>query len=274
MEFRRTKTVEDLTAGNFRRQYIYGVDLRNALGEVMSDEVIQEQIDNQIVDLERKAGVRLTNTKVYTPPNPNMELEQDAPVYDILSEPVDWSWMQSLGFGQITLKHNNVKSVSRVRAIFDNKPIWEVPESWIKVRNKIGIIQIVPTITGSLNQLLVDDSSVIFTGQMLNIGAANTFPQYWAVDYEFGIPDIPRNAADFIMLRAGMIILEQYATAFNPGIASRSTTVGYMSESQSYTASAMFSLMSAQIETYRKRLGEINENDLIRQLKGFKVFTI
>jgi len=271
VKFTRTLTVNDLTPGYLRRHYLFGIVLKDSYGEFFSDNLIQGLIDDNIVDLEQKAGVKLTSIKVYTPPDED-NLEPDMILgtnYDELGEALDWSWEYAKQWGHLVLRKNNVTKINRIRTIWNKKAIWTVPSDWIKFRQRASMINIVPTIAGSLSNIYTNDPGVVLVGQMLSFGMAKTYPRYWAIDFEYGIANIPRNAADFICLKAAMIVLEQFATAFNPGISSRSISLGSIfTESQTYTASAMYSLMSAQIETYRKRLSEINENDLCRQLKG------
>lgn len=277
-DFSRTITINQLTGGYLRRHYLFGIELRDSYNNKMTDDIIESHIDKQIVNLERKAGVRLTPTRIYTPPNPNDPTSEGKTIgedYDELGTPYDWNWKDAINHGMLTLRHGNIVKVDRIRTVFQGQIIWEVPQAWVRLKPKVGIIQLMPTLLIPQG-VAINQTGFAFTGAMFTRMAGNTYPNYWILDYSYGLSDLPLDVADFICLKASMIALEEFATAYNPGIASRSISLGSIfSESQTYTASAMFSLMSAQIETFRKRLNEINENDLIKTLKsGLKVFSI
>lgn len=277
MEFLDHYTIATLTSGYLRRNYLFGVVLKDSNHNFMSDDSLQSQIDTQIVDMERKSGTRLRTTRVYCPidpNNPDAEGLIEGTDYDETIDLLNWNIKDQNNWGYLALPHPNIIKVDRIRGVYAGRAVFNVPESWMRLKKKVGVLNIVPSAQTALSAAMSADG-ILVADQLLMAGLSGNYPNFWAIDYSHGLDKIPRNAGEIILLKAAMIVLEQFATAYNPGIASRSISLGNIfSESQSYTASAMYSLMSAQIETYRKRITEINEDDVIRQLKHIKAFSV
>jgi len=279
MEYSRTLSIDELTPKRLREYYLFGLDLTDSNGKKMPDDLIQNQIDSVIAWIEDKASSKFTATKVYTPPDPD-NLEPDMVLgtdYDEVGRKVDWTYLDQKRYGTIQLPINRLISIQRIRGCYDRNPFWEVPVNWIKPR--LASVQIAPTITGGFAGLILHNGyQQIFTGGILQSRMNSQYPQYWAVDYTYGLDAIPRAVADYIMLSASIVVLEEFATAFSPGIASKSMSVANISQSTQYTASAEFSLMSAQVRTYHDRLTEkksgYNLDEIIRKIRGLKAYSI
>lgn len=281
MEYKKTLSIDELTPKRLREYYLFGLDLTDSNGKKMPDDLIQNQIDSVIDWLESKCSTRFSSVKVYTPPDPDnfeSDMVQDTD-YDEIGKKVDWSIKDQRRFGTIQLPISKLVSVQRIRGCYDRRPFWEVPQEWIKPR--LASIQVAPTIAGGLGGMSLLQGTAgqnIFTGGILQAQFANQYPQYWAVDYTYGHGAIPRAVADYICLTASIYTIEQFATSFSPGIAGRSMSAGNISQSLQLTASAEYSLMSAQVRTMHDRLTEkksgYNLDEIVRKVRGLKVYSI
>jgi len=151
MEYKRNITIDELTPKRLREYYLFGLNLIDSNGKQMPDDLIQNQIDGAISFLEDKCATRFQLTRVYCPPDPN-NLEEDmveGENYDEIRNRIDWHVNDQQNYGYIQMPTNRLVSVQRIRGVYDNRPIWTVPEPWIKKR--LASIQIVPTITGGLS---------------------------------------------------------------------------------------------------------------------------
>lgn len=267
--------IRDITAKLLRNDIIQqsGIPLKAPDGSIISDDSIQRSIDAEISMLENKCATPFEPIKVFTPINPNnVEVEGASLDYHKIGTKLDYRKSDNTNVMSINLPTSNLISVERVRGTYGVELHWEVPKEWIKVKPN-GRIDIVPTY-GVPMEYPFGAGGMSFSGHMLNIVGANQYSGYWAVDYTHGLEAIPNQVAQYVKLSASLVIVENLATSFSPGLASKSMSAGGISQSTSYTASAEFSLYSALTKTLKEKLKSIDENEIIRSVRGLKLYSL
>ena len=267
--------IKDITAKQLRSDIIEqsGIPLKAPDGSIISDDSIQASIDAEISMFEEKCSTPLEPIKVFTPVNPaNVAVEGADIDYHEIGTKIDYRKSDNTNVLSINLPTSNLISVERVCGTYGVTEHWPVPPEWIKFR-KNGRIDIIPTY-GIPMSYPFGAGGMSFSGHMMNVVGANQYCGYWAINYTYGLDGIPLSLANYIKLSASIIIIENLATSFSPGIASKSMSVGGISQSTSYTASAEFSLYSALTKTLKEKLKSINEDDMIRSVRGIKIYSL
>lgn len=266
-------SIVDMTAGWLRRTTLFGLPLLAPDGSILTDDTIQQSIDAEISDLSQKSSTPFQATKVFTAVDPNnIDEEAKDTDYHEAGQKIDYRKHDNSDKLSINLPTSNLISVESVRGTYGIALHWDVPTEWLKVR-KNGRIDIIPTYGVSM-QYPFGANGMAFSGHMLSITNSSGYSGYWAVNYTYGLERIPLNLAQYIQYAASLIVIENLATAFSPGLASKSTSLGGISQSVSFTASAEFSLYSALTKTIKEKLKSYNLDEMIRQTRGLKLYSI
>jgi len=133
--------------------------------------------------------------------------------------------------------------------------VLEIPDEWIVI-GPGGNVQLVPVSLEAIGR---------FVGVLLFQGAAGhrPTPGFFRYDMVAGTRDTPRVLLDLVARQTAITALTVAGQAFRSGYSSQSISRDGVSESVSFTASAMFGIYSASIEEHRKW----TENAL-RRLRG------
>jgi hypothetical protein len=159
-------------------------------------------------------------------------------------------------FWQQQLFEYPIISVDKARIMYNDQVICEFNLDWLVINKKMGTMELLPKAIGEggfifsmLLQGMSGFATIMYTGY-------DRLPCFFHVDYTAGLDFQKLPERDKADLR--MAIGRQAAINLLPklddrmGISSESTSQDGVSESVSYTASAMFSQYSAQIEQYKK----------------------
>ena len=190
------------------------------------------------------------------------ELEEETQMFFtnrvIVEEKHDWFlghfrqefWMQQV-------RHWPLRSVEKMVIKYNDQEIADLDLSWIKFEPDLGIIEILPYAEGESGYLW----SVLMNGLSgLGIsifgGLYDRIPAFFHLDYTAGLDffnmDImeQNNFRHAICRRAAIHLLPKLDPKM--GISSESAGIDGVTQSTSYTASAMYGQHSAQIEQYKK----------------------
>lgn len=130
-----------------------------------------------------------------------------------------------------------------------NTRIVDIALEWVEVHEKTGWVELVP-----FNQ----EVAFKFIGLVWieSIRGPVPLPNFWNFTALVGFRKTPEVIIELIAKKAAMDILTIAGQAFRGGFSAQSVSREGVSESVSYTASAMYGIYSASIEDYRKWIHE------------------
>jgi hypothetical protein len=163
-------------------------------------------------------------------------------------------------------------SLERAEILYNDQSICDLKLEWLVVDKKHGTVELLPYAIGEsgflfsmLLQGMSGFASVMYTGY-------DRIPCFFHFDYTTGLdleklPDYEKEDLKMaIGRRAAINVLPKLDSRM--GISAESTSQDGVSESVSYTASAMYGQYSAQIEQYKKDDPEWVKNFRRRYLKN------
>ena len=259
-----------IDAAYLKETYLCGVDLKDVNGNLaVSDDALQRHINNATADLEHKLGVRLRRTFAKgTPVDDGLVLGDD---YDIEQQRLPFHIEEARSYFKIQFPQNNIKTIDRVRAYIRGNLIWTFDlADIVKEYMKAGVIHILPR-----SFVGFSGSPGVFSGIYGdNIINSYFIPDFWSIDYSFGmdVPDL--ELVEWVCLTACLVVLPIASTAKNPGIASQSITFDGLTRTTNTVASAIYNLYSAQEDSFRKRIQQIDLQAKKQRLRGIKVFSV
>lgn len=144
-----------------------------------------------------------------------------------------------------------------------NTRVLDVALEWIEIHHRGGFVELVP-----FNQ----EVAFNFIGLVWveSLRGPVPIPNFWNFTAKVGFCKTPEILIEMIAKKAAIDLLTIAGQAFRGGVSSTSVSREGVSESVSYTASAVYGVYSASIETYQKDLKEM----LKRARASFKGLTL
>lgn len=189
------------------------------------------------------------------------ELEQDVQVFfeprKVTDEKHDY-FLQDFRqtFWLLQLHEWPLISVDQAQILYNDRLICDLKLDWLVVDQKMGTMELLPQAIGDggflfsmLLQGLSGFATIVCTGY-------ERLPLFFHIDYTAGLnfQALPENEKNNIKMaigrRAAINVLPKLDDRM--GISAESTSQDGISQSVSYTASAMYGQYSAQIEQYKK----------------------
>jgi len=236
-----TKTFEReslLDVQRFKDRFLFGVDLRNSIGEVLPDTTIEQFL---IVAMDY------------------VQMELNVPILpreDVYFADYDFAQYRNFVFVQVPVYPIVQGSVTSVRLHFTDTIGIDFPEDWFRVYATAGQIQLLPNVS-TLSSVLISQA-----GQLLPRAIhSSKAPQLIRINYTAGIADlddcVPPTVNQAIGLTASISLLQMVGDigpGGGAGISSQSLSIDAMSQTINTAISATNNLYGATIEAYRKQL--------------------
>ena len=176
-------------------------------------------------------------------------------VYDRIDEPVQYSKpARPLAVRQIQpyvgfeMPHVYVQRLERLRGYLNTQRVLDVDASWYTVNRDTGSVDFVPATGAVLTWQLTGQALLFFSFQNPQV------PRFWHYRMVAGIDPLPGDIRECVARTAAIKTLVRAGQGFKSGIASESISRDGISESRSYTSSAVYGVYSASIESHRKWL--------------------
>jgi len=234
-----------ITVQDVLRDYLFGIDLKDAAGNPMSEETLQTYLDNGISWLEHRLDIHILPYEVIE--------EKDYRQNDYM----DWGFMY--------LNEFPVSQFIKMEMVYfrdssgQPETVQTIPNNWIRFQNHDGIVRLIPNARFPAN-LQVDQTGSFFP----EVLRSNMVPALWRLTYIAGFDDgaVPMTINQAIgLLTAIQAMTMDGISVFGAGVASTSVSFDGLSQSISTTNNAENSAYSQVISQYRKVLFGENEQD-------------
>jgi hypothetical protein len=225
----------------------------------ITDAMLRQWLDKACDWLEndRLAGVYLEPTRVVTdimpPPGGTGGVLQD---WDVIVSPITFYPSVPCRWIDIIFPFSSLLYVDKLWGQLANTQIVDVAMQWLEVAEKSGFSQLVP-----YNATLAFQFIGLVWVESLR--GRIELPNFWHYTAVAGLRQTDPVLLDIIGKKAAIDALTVAGQAFRGGFSSQSISRDGVSESVSYTASAIYGLYSATIEQFDKFI-----NREIKQLKG------
>jgi hypothetical protein len=183
--------------------------------------------------------------------------------WDHISEPVTFYPRNVGDWIDIQLPEKFVQRVDALFGAVANTRIVDINLEWIELSRRQGFIQLVP-----FNQEIAFDFIGLVWVESLRGQVA--IPSFWHYNIVSGLRDVPGEVFELLGRRAAIPILTLAGQAFRSGYASQSVSRDGVSESVSYTASAVYGIYSASIEDHKRWIKE-NESRIRAKYRGLSM---
>lgn len=130
-----------------------------------------------------------------------------------------------------------------------NTRIVDINLEWIEIGEKQGFLQLVP-----FNQEIAFDFIGLVYVEALR--GQVEIPSFWRYNLIAGLRDVPAEIQEYLGRLAAIPVLTVAGQAFRSGYSSQSVSRDGVSESVSYTASAIYGIYSASIEDHKRWIKE------------------
>lgn len=147
-----------------------------------------------------------------------------------------------------------------------NTRILDVALEWVEFHSRGGFVELVP-----FNQEIAFNFIGLVWVESLR--GPLPIPNFWNFKAKVGFCDTPPILLELVAKKAAMDILTIAGQAYRAGVSSQSVSRDGVSESVSYTASAIYGIYSATIEDYRKWVKETMKK-MRGSFKGPNMFVV
>ena len=147
----------------------------------------------------------------------------------------------------VQLPFTQVLTVENLFGAIANTRVIDVNLEWVEIDHQQGFLQLVP-----FNQEVAFNYLGLVWAQ--SVRGAIDLPNFWHYRVKAGLRKPSQDILAWVGKTAAIPLLAIAGQAYRAGYASQSTSRDGISESVSYTSSAMFGVYSATIEEYRKWL--------------------
>tara|TARA_R100001594_G_scaffold32198_1_gene59814 strand:- start:3849 stop:4679 length:831 start_codon:yes stop_codon:yes gene_type:complete len=220
----------------------------------MTDETLRRYIQQAVSQVEDTTlQVYLEPTRCVTDIDPSQitfSSQNLSPIvldadFDVKTTPVTYYPPNSAKWIDIQMPMYHVLRVDSLFGAVANTRVVDINLEWIEIGEKQGFIQLVP-----FNQEIAFD----FIGLVFveSLRGAVEIPSFWRYNVLAGLRDVPGDVQELIGRMAAIPILTVAGQAFRSGYSSQSVSRDGVSESVSYTASAIYGIYSASIEDHRR----------------------
>ena len=235
----------------FKKRYLFGVDLRDADGNDLSDDVIAAFI-NVSIDY--------------------IEMELNCPIQPIdMVESVDYKYPEYRQYCYIQVPTYPIVtgSVKSVRLNFSDQIGVDFPPEWFRVYETTGQIQLMPNVN-TLSSVLIRSAGILLP----RVIASSYAPKLLKIEYKAGLADeegkVPPLINQAIGLYSALYIL-QFLGDIGPGggagISSQSLSLDGLSQSITTALSATNNLFGATILNYKSQLDKVVMPTLRKKFK-------
>ena len=169
--------------------------------------------------------------------------------YDFIKSPITFFPRQAGQWIDIQFPFPSLLSVDQLYGAVANTRVVHVNPEWIEIAEKSGYTQLVPFNT----ELAFDFIGLVWVEALRG---ATPIPNFWHYNLTAGLRDCPGDILELIGKHAAIPILTAAGAAFRGGYSSQSISRDGVSESVSYTSSAIYGIYSASIEDYRNWIRE------------------
>lgn len=243
-----------------KSDYLFGLDLKDQFGNVMSDVTLGNKLSIGTARMERELkdfsltpkvikstivnGVQRADGTYAVDPDPVAQAAAD-----VFEDPYDYDVNDYINWGFLVLRRKPVVSIERIRLIYPTgQTIITYPKEWIKLYSKFGQVHIVP-MAGSFNQYPLIGQGAMYL-PLLSGFLTKSIPQLIHVDYTAGLASIPDDLKDAIYKMGALEVLKTAGQGKAPGIATMATAADGLSESTTLTQSANSQMFGALIKQY------------------------
>jgi hypothetical protein len=231
-----SQNVPLITIDQFKKQFLFGVDLRDQNGDAIADDVIAMFLSTAISFMEMQLNTPILPTR--------------------LIQKVDYDVVAYRQHSFIQVPIYPIREVISVKLKFKQNTFINFPETWWRIYENAGQIQMLPDVS-TLSAVIIAQ-----TGQLLPRAISGNFaPQMLEVDAIVGIADeeecVPPLINQAIGLYASLYLLQMIGDigpGGSPGITAQSLSLDGMSQSVSTAISATNNLFGATIAKYESLL--------------------
>lgn len=169
--------------------------------------------------------------------------------YDFIVTPINFYPRSPGHWISIQFPFAQVIDITELYGAVANTRVVHINYEWIEVSPKSGFAQLVPFNT----EIAFDFTGLIWVE---SLHSATPIPNFWHYNAVAGLRDVPANIIKLLGMTAAIPILTVAGQAFRGGFSSQSISRDGVSESVSYTSSAIYGIYSASIEEYKKWIEE------------------
>jgi len=169
--------------------------------------------------------------------------------YDFITTPVNFYPRSPGHWISIQFPFPQVIDVTELYGAVANTRVVHINYEWIEVSPKSGFAQLVPFNT----EIAFDFTGLIWVE---SLHSATPIPNFWHYNAVAGLREVPANILKMLGMTAAISILTVAGQAFRGGFSSQSISRDGVSESVSYTSSAIYGIYSATIEEFKKWIEE------------------
>lgn len=224
-----------------KTNYLFGLDLSDDDGNPFPDEMFISAIRYATSFLEKKLDLLLTPQEVV--------------------ETHDYHVEDYRQFGHFQLDKRPINKVEKVQAVYphsadgtpDGQTIIDFPSNMISVPiPESGQVNLIP-FTGSLTHFMIGKGGAYLP--LIRSGYAPFYPSLFKITYNAGFAQIPDDLKHCICLYAALNILDIAGDLIvGAGIASKSISIGGLSQNINTTSSATNAGYGARILSYQKQV--------------------
>jgi hypothetical protein len=223
--------------------------------DFITDNMLRRWIDQACDWLENDkiAGVFLEPTRIVTDP---ILPGNVVPDWDFIVPQITFYPVNPVRWIDILFPYPGLLKIDELFGQVADTRIVDIDLSWVEISERNGFVQLVP-----FNQ----EVAFNFIGLVWveSLRGRIELPNFWHFDAVAGLREVDPVLQEIIGKKAAIDALTVAGHAFRGGFASQSVSRDGVSESVSYTASAIYGIYSATIEDYNKFL-----NREIKQVKG------
>jgi len=169
--------------------------------------------------------------------------------YDFIKSPVSFYPRVPGEWISIQFPFPSLLKVDQLYGAVANTRVVHINYEWIEISEPSGFTQLVPFNT----ELAFDYVGLIWVE---SLRSATPIPNFWHYNLVAGLRECPGDIIELIGRHAAIPILAAAGAAFRGGYSSQSISRDGISESVSYTSSAIYGIYSASIEDYRNWIRE------------------
>ena len=224
---------------------------------VLSDTTIRRYLSDSIDHIENTlVQVYLEPTQLITDIDPSkisytgnggtIVINDD---YDFIKSPISFYPRTPGQWIDIQFPFPSLLKITQLYGAVANTRVVSINSEWIEIAELNGYVQLVPFNT----EIAFDFIGLIWVEALRS---ATPIPNFWHYNLVSGLRDCPGDILELIGKHAAIPILTAAGAAFRGGYSSQSISRDGVSESVSYTSSAIYGIYSASIEDYRNWIRE------------------
>ena len=169
--------------------------------------------------------------------------------YDFITSPVTFYPRVPGQWIDIQFPFPSLLKIEQLYGAVANTRVIHINPEWIEIAEKSGYTQLVPF----NSEIAFDFIGLIWVE---SLRSSTAIPNFWHYNLVAGLRDCPGDLLELIGKHAAIPILTAAGAAFRGGYSSQSISRDGVSESVSYTSSAIYGIYSASIEDYRNWIRE------------------